>query len=180
MVFAVGAATAGAATRVGPSGAGATYAGHPTVHARLVFDVSQARPGQRMTAGVHFKIKPGWHIYGRVPGQAGLPTRLRWAGDSLRVGRSLWPRPRTFRSAGPIVTHGYEGQVLLGKELRLDPRARGTLQVRVHLRFLACNVRTCVPGRIALRRSLAVGTRTLPAPRAVQQRFTRLRRRPTK
>lgn len=175
MVFAVVPAPAGATARVGASGAGAPDAGKPTVHARLLFDVDQARPGQRMTAGVQVKIKPGWHIYARNPGQAGLPTRLRWTAEGLKQGRPLWPRHRTFRSEGPIVTYGYEGQVLLAQELRLDSRVRRALQVRVHVRFLACNVQKCVPGHITLRRTLAVGARTLPAPRAVQRRFARLR-----
>src|SRR5262245_51255782 len=59
--------------------------GEPRVAATLLVDQAQAVPGGRVRAGVLLKMDPGWHIYWRNPGEAGLPSEveLRVAGAEV-------------------------------------------------------------------------------------------------
>jgi len=63
--------------------------------------------------GVDMKIKEGWHIYWRNPGDSGLPTTIRWnPHPSLSPGEIHWPRPSRFDEDG-ITTYGYSDRVTL-------------------------------------------------------------------
>ena len=48
------------------------------VKAELLADVASVKPGEAFTLGVLLKIKPKWHIYWKYPGDAGLPTTVKW------------------------------------------------------------------------------------------------------
>src|SRR5262250_2054351 len=61
-----------------PDGAHATAAPDsvkPRIELRLLVDPTPA-PGRVARVGVLFTLDPGWHVYWRNPGEAGLPTRL--------------------------------------------------------------------------------------------------------
>ena len=63
--------------------------------------------------GVDMKIKEGWHIYWRNPGDSGLPTTIRWnPHPRLSPGEIHWPRPSRFDEDG-ITTYGYSDRVTL-------------------------------------------------------------------
>ena len=58
-------------------------------------------------------MQPGWHIYWRNPGAAGLPTSVKW---HLLAGMTAdgiqWPTPLKIRDPG-VALYGYENEVLL-------------------------------------------------------------------
>src|SRR5438067_6037154 len=88
----------------------ATMAAPPKelVTATLLADVDSVKAGKPFTLGVLLKIKPGWHVYWKNPGDSGLPTRVTWklpegfTADELR-----FPIPTRFDQPGDIIGYGY-------------------------------------------------------------------------
>ncbi|MCU0234897.1 MAG: protein-disulfide reductase DsbD N-terminal domain-containing protein, partial [Thermoanaerobaculales bacterium] len=101
------------------SGSDAAEPGGSHAAVRLVAGRDAARPGSGPLLGVRFDIEPGWHIYWKHPGGAGLATEVEWrlpAGAA--AGPLQWPLPIAFTQSGGIPGYGYEGSVVLASELR--------------------------------------------------------------
>src|SRR5215203_2744482 len=82
--------------------------------AELVADASSVKPGQEFTVGVLITMRPKWHVYWKYPGEAGLPTSVKFtASAGATVSELRWPTPMTFGQAGKKVGFGYTGTVLL-------------------------------------------------------------------
>src|SRR5262245_28481541 len=129
----------------------------PNARLKLVLDHDKVGPGETVRAGVLFDLTPGWHMYWRHSGQAGLPTELRWTVAGGAAGPLQWPAPHMFSEAdGFITTYGYAEQVLLTSEVRFGPGASGTREVRVAADFLVCKTQ-CIPGKAQLVRTIEVG-----------------------
>ncbi len=125
----------------------------PRVEVRLLIDASLA-PGRVARVGALFRLDPGWHLYWRNPGDAGLPTRVRWQVDGAEIGPLAWPAPEIFRDPEAGVTsYGYEGAVLLSSELVRLAKPSGPRAVRVEADFLVCKDQ-CIPGKVSLTRDL--------------------------
>lgn len=128
---------------------------HP-VHARLLADVTEVRPGRPFRLGVHLTQAPGWHTYWKSPGAVGKPTELRWSGpEGTTFGAHAFPAPTWFELSG-IVSYGYEDQVLLFAEVtppaELPP---GEATFSVEASWLVCEVQ-CIPGDAQLSLTLPV------------------------
>jgi thiol:disulfide interchange protein DsbD len=96
---------------------------------------------------VRFDIEPGWHIYWKHPGGAGLATEVEWrlpAGAA--AGPLQWPLPIAFTQSGGIPGYGYEGSVVLASELR---GAAASAPVAAGVSWLACK-EICVLERAEL------------------------------
>src|SRR5688500_19515152 len=88
------------------------------VQAQLLADVSAVKPGEEFTLGVLLKIKPKWHIYWKYPGDAGLPTTVKWKLPDASAAASpqpelRFPLPVRFDQPGDVVGYGYKDEVLL-------------------------------------------------------------------
>ena len=132
----------------------------------LLAETDAVRPGQPLAVGIRLQMEKGWHTYWRNPGDSGLPTRVRWelpAGFS--AGDVQWPYPSRFRT-GPLVSYGYEGDVLLPVEIRA-PASVPAVQVRIAARvdWLECQ-EACLPGRAELSLTLPVRPAAGPGPHA--------------
>ena len=76
---------------------GRAWAGHLHVQASLVADTTGVSVGKPFTVGVLLKIDPGWHIYWKNPGDAGLPTKVKWTlPDGFTAGELRYPTPHEF------------------------------------------------------------------------------------
>jgi thiol:disulfide interchange protein DsbD len=140
---------------------GAFDQGDARVEARLLIHPERAADGS-VRAGVIFTLDPGWHLYWRNPGDAGLPTRLVWSGGEASPTR--WPAPAAFvEGEGTLVSYGYEGSVLLAS--KIQPQA-GATALGVEVDALACRS-SCIPARLRLERRLDawVGAETADAVR---------------
>src|SRR5262245_21220165 len=49
---------------------------------RLISAVDKLGPDRRVQVGLEFTLDPGWKIYWRSPGDAGLPPEPDWAGSA--------------------------------------------------------------------------------------------------
>ena len=123
------------------------------VEVRLLVDPTPA-PGRVARVGALFRLDPGWHLYWRNPGDAGLPTRVRWQLDGAQLGPLGWPAPEVFRDhEADLVSYGYSGEVLLASDVAsLGPR-RGPRELRADAEFLLCKDQ-CIPGKVTLSRDL--------------------------
>jgi len=139
---------------------GAPDEGDPRVEAALLVDATQVKPGDAFRVGVRFRMDPGWHIYWKNPGDSGLETEVSWDTPGSTVGPLQWPFPHTFRTPdGFIVTHGYDGEVLLFAQARATESATGTLQLSAAVEALVCEVH-CIPAELMLTRSVPLGPET--------------------
>ncbi len=57
---------------------GQKFEGRDLVTAQLVAETATVVPGQPFTAGLLLKMVPGWHTYWQFPGDAGIPTEIKW------------------------------------------------------------------------------------------------------
>jgi thiol:disulfide interchange protein DsbD len=158
---------------MGAGGAFAQTSRH--VRASLLAESDAVVPGQPLTVGIRLQMDEGWHTYWRNPGDSGLPTRARWElPQGFAAGEIRWPYPIRFET-GPLVSYGYERDVLLPVEVRV-PAAPGTREARIAARvdWLECR-EACVPGRADLSLVLPVRAAKAPGPHAAL--FAEARRR---
>jgi thiol:disulfide interchange protein DsbD len=137
-------AGASGASAAGDWVAGADDAGEPRVEARIVVHPS-ARDAGRVRAGVQFRLDPGWHLYWKNPGDAGIATEVVWRDADASA--LSWPTPEAFEEAdGELVTFGYANEVLLASWLR---PALGVQQLGADVSLLACRA-SCIPAELSL------------------------------
>ncbi len=96
-------------------------------------------------AALEFQLKPGWKVYWRSPGDAGLPPELISDDPKQEITR-FWPLPERFSLFG-IDTFGYSGRVLLPTSIkRQDTKidAQSDFSFTGELNALVCSD-LCVP-----------------------------------
>ncbi|XXF78457.1 thioredoxin family protein [Myxococcaceae bacterium GXIMD 01537] len=136
--------------------------GRPRVHAALLVDSTQVKPGDSVRVGVRFRMDPGWHIYWKNPGESGLATEVEWDTPGVQVDALRWPYPHTFRTSdGFITTHGYKDEVLLFAQARVSEQAAGQVTLSAAADALVCEI-NCIPAQFVLTRTLPVGPQTQP------------------
>ena len=130
--------------------------GAGNVRVRLVADTDHIAPGSDFHLGVRFEIKPGWHIYWRYPGGAGLATDIQWQlPEGVQVGDLQWPLPIGFTQSEGIPGYGYEGTVVLASRVHVAPDFDPALAiVGAEVSWLACKG-VCVLGSARLEANLA-------------------------
>jgi len=97
----------------------------------------------QLRLGLQFKMKPGWKIYWRSPGDAGFPPNADWDGSRNLVSADIvWPAPGRFSVLG-FETLGYKEEVVLPIHARtIAPGQAANLQAAV--KFLTCDD-ICIP-----------------------------------
>jgi thiol:disulfide interchange protein/DsbC/DsbD-like thiol-disulfide interchange protein len=140
------------------------FEGRQLVEARLLADTAAVVPGKTFTAGLLLKMAPGWHTYWQFPGDAGIPTEIKWNLPSgWRTGPIHWPIPLKLTEPGDIQIYGYHDEVLLMTQLT-PPANIGEKSVRLAgaANWLVCE-KICIPGSAPVALDLPVGTQTTPA-----------------
>jgi suppressor for copper-sensitivity B len=106
--------------------------------------------------GLEFTLKPGWHIYWRAPGDAGIPPQVDWAGsDNFADAAIRWPLPERFTIFG-LTTFVYGGNVILPITARVT-RVGEAVKLRAKVNYLACE-KICIPYDASLTLELAPGS----------------------
>ncbi len=124
------------------------------VRARLVTDASSLAPGGTFRVGVLFEVEPGWHLYWKNPGDAGLAIEVVLGlPEGFEVGPVRWPLPGRFIQPGDLAGYGYQGEVLLAADVASPELLPvGGPQVTASVSWLACKDR-CVLGSARLAES---------------------------
>lgn len=127
------------------------------VEAELVAATDAIVPGHALVAGLRLKHDEHWHTYWQVPGDSGLPTRVKWKlPPGWTAGPIEWPLPQRL-PVGPLMNFGYEGEVLLLATLTPPANLTAGTSVRIAARgeWLICKD-VCIPGGADLRLELPV------------------------
>ncbi len=110
---------------------------------RLVSATTGVGRSDTLNLGLHFRLKKGWKIYWRSPGDAGFPPTAEWSGSqNLGAVELAWPAPERFSVLG-FETVGYKDEVVLPLRVTLAEPGR-PLSLRGNLNFLACDD-VCIP-----------------------------------
>ena len=122
------------------------------VHVQLLPPEGVLYIGEPFTneVGLYFKLEPGWHIYWKNPGDAGLPPRIQWTLPAgITAGPLLFPAPKLL-ALGPLMDYGYEGEVLFPLKIHVDNNVKAT-PVTLHAKvdWLVCR-ESCIPGKAEL------------------------------
>jgi len=122
---------------------------------RLISATTGVGSAESLQLGLQFQIKPGWKIYWRSPGDAGIAPSVDWAGsDNLGGTEIAWPAPHRFSYAG-LETVGYENEVVLPIAARVAKPGE-PLAIRAKLDYLIC-AEICVPRHADLALTLPAG-----------------------
>ena len=122
---------------------------------RLIAATETAGAAETLRLGLHFKLKPGWKIYWRSPGDAGFPPVIDWSSsNNLKSAVMHWPAPERFSVLG-LETLGYKKEVVLPITVtRLD--LAKPLHLSGAIRYLVCD-EICIPYDADVRLTVAQG-----------------------
>jgi thiol:disulfide interchange protein DsbD len=106
--------------------------------------------GKLNDAGLYFKLEPGWHIYWKNPGDAGLRPQVSWTlPNGITAGPMQFPAPKRL-PLGPLMDFGYENEVLFPLKLRVANGVKaGPVTLHAKVEWLVCRER-CIPGKAEL------------------------------
>jgi thiol:disulfide interchange protein DsbD len=157
-----------------PPATAQVYEGRELVKAELLADTTAVVAGKPFTVGVLLKMAPHWHTYWKFPGDAGLPTEIKWSlPPGWKAGEIQWPTPLKLSEPGDIDVYGYHDEVLLMQEIT-PPAGISETQVKMsaEANWLVCE-KICIPGGATLQLDLPVGGSAAPANDEVFARFRR-------
>jgi thiol:disulfide interchange protein/DsbC/DsbD-like thiol-disulfide interchange protein len=118
----------------------------PKVHARLIAETGEIAPGGSVAVALEEIIRPGWHTYWVNPGEAGLPTEIKWSlPPGWHAGPIEWPYPKRL-PVGPLMNYGYEGKVWLLTKLTAtrDAKPGDAVTLKATGSWLVCK-EVCIP-----------------------------------
>jgi thiol:disulfide interchange protein DsbD len=126
------------------------------VHAELLAHAPEGvAPGKPLWLGLFIDHQPKWHTYWKNPGDSGLPTTFKWTlPEGVQAGPIAWPVPLPL-PFGPLMNHGYDGQVLLPVAVTLAPGS-GDVEVALRADWLVCKD-VCIPESGEFRLRLPAG-----------------------
>ena len=111
-------------------------------------DRSAVSVGDTIRVGIKLQIEPGWHIYWKVSGDAGLPTEIDWnLPTGFKVGAAKWPLPKKFTEQESLVVYGYEDEVIIICDVLADApdTEASAFDIKVLVNWLICK-EVCIPG----------------------------------
>ncbi len=150
-----------------PRNSGKTQSHHTKVS--LLASVKHVQPGVPFTVGVLMKMDEGWHTYWKNPGEAGLPTEIKWTlPDGFTAGDIQWPLPHKYSESGDVLTLGYESENMLLVEI-VPPssiKAGASVTLKADVNWLECE-KLCVPGDAHVEMKLPVGAGVIEKANAV-------------
>ena len=133
-----------------PALALSSLADAPHVRVELLVLPQVLSRGETVNAGVYFQIEPGWHIYWKNPGDAGLPPHISWTLPAgVDAGPMQFPAPKRL-PLGPLMDFGYDVEVLFPATLNVAKTAKlGSAVLLAKVDWLVCSQR-CIPGNAEL------------------------------
>lgn len=148
------------------------FNGRELVQSSLIADTSAIVPGKPFTAGLLLKMVPGWHTYWQYPGDAGIPTELKWhLPNDWKVGPIQWPIPLKLSEPGDIQIYGYHDEVLLMLQLTPPATVAGkSVQLAADADWLVCE-KVCIPGSGKVQLELPVADSAAPANQEIFSKF---------
>ena len=109
-------------------------------------------------------MAPGWHTYWQYPGDAGIPTEIKWnLPPGWKAGPVQWPVPLKLNEPGDIQVYGYHDEVLLVVPLTPPTKIDGSsVKLSAAADWLVCE-KICVPGNADVQLDLRSDPQSAPA-----------------
>ena len=151
---------------------GQIYQGKQLVQADALANVSAVVPGEPFLVGVRLKMQPHWHTYWKYPGDAGIPTDIKWElPEGWRAGSIQWPIPLKLQEPGDIQIYGYHDEVLLIQKIApAKSFTSPTVKLSAKVNWLVCE-KICIPGDTVVTLSLPSAPTNSPANTDLFARF---------
>jgi suppressor for copper-sensitivity B len=122
---------------------------------RLISGQVNAGTGEKLELGLQFRMKLGWKVYWRSPGDAGFPPQVSWVGSTNFAGAALgWPAPKRFSVLG-FETLGYKDEVTFPIDASVFEAGKA-VDLKARVRFLTCDD-ICVPYETNFKLTLPAG-----------------------
>jgi thiol:disulfide interchange protein/DsbC/DsbD-like thiol-disulfide interchange protein len=119
-----------------------------------------APAGGEVELAIRMRPAPGWHGYWLNPGDAGLPTAVKWQlPKGFVAGPLQYPVP-TRLIVADLMNYVFERDYAVLVRLKVPVEARGIVPIRAEAHWLACTDRICVPEQGELSLDLPVGSGT--------------------
>jgi len=162
-------------TAIRNDSSGQMYQGRELVKAELLADASTIVPGKPFTVGLLLRMVPGWHTYWQFPGDAGIPTEIKWKLPAgWKAGEIQWPIPLKLSEPGDIQIYGYHDEVLLMQQVTPPSLVRdANVKLAADANWLVCE-KICIPGGKSLQLELPISASSSPANTDLFERFRRL------
>lgn len=130
-------------------------------------------PGKKHWIGIYAKLKPGWHLYWKNPGDSGLPISVKWNSDiNFEISKLHWPTPVRI-STPPLASYGYEKEVLYLFNLTLPKHTSSSnFKLNASIEWLICK-EICLPEsfKLTLKRNIAKNTSLNASTQALFKRY---------
>jgi thiol:disulfide interchange protein DsbD len=151
-----------------------TYEGRELVQASLLADVNAVVPGKPFTVGLLLRMVPNWHTYWKFPGDAGIPTEIKWnLPPGWKIGEIQWPIPLRLDEPGDIQIYGYHDEVLLLQEITPPSSlTESAVNLSAEANWLVCE-KICIPGSAKLQIDLPVVGQNSAANEEIFSRYRR-------
>ena len=129
--------------------------------AELISERTSVLPGETVFIALKMTMDPGWHIYWRNAGDAGLPPQLilkETAGiGEAALGEMMWPLPKLLPVVdGEIMDYGYDDEAVFALPLTVPADAAGEVRIEAVADYLICES-VCIPETADVSLVLAVG-----------------------
>ncbi|MEX1250557.1 MAG: protein-disulfide reductase DsbD domain-containing protein [Hyphomonas sp.] len=129
--------------------------------AELISERASVMPGETVFIALKMTMDPGWHIYWRNAGDAGLPPHLvlKEGGNipAGAIGEMLWPLPKLLPVVeGEIMDYGYDDEAVFALPLTVPADASGEVSIVAEADYLICEA-ICIPERQDVSLVLPVG-----------------------
>jgi thiol:disulfide interchange protein/DsbC/DsbD-like thiol-disulfide interchange protein len=129
--------------------------------AELISERASVAPGETIHIALKMTMDPGWHIYWRNAGDAGLPPQLVLKeGTNVpeeALGEMLWPLPKLLPVVpGEIMDYGYDDEAVFALPLTVPEDASGEVRLMAEADYLICEA-VCIPEMQAVSLVLPVG-----------------------
>jgi len=135
-----------------PAAWSAPVATAPHLTVQLAVPPAEIYPGQNFTAGLYFKLEPGWHVYWINAGDSGEPPRIKWTlPEGITADAMQFPAPQRL-PLGPLMDFGYENEVLFPIAMHVSPAFKPTAEsitLSSKVDWLVCR-EVCIPGKATL------------------------------
>lgn len=116
------------------------------VRAEILHEESSIEPGRPFWVGIHIALEPGWHIYWKNPGDAGMTPEVAWdLPEAFQISPLLWPAPQKF-TAMEMTGFGYHNQATLLTQITPPSSLSDPIDIKAHIHWVACNESSCLPG----------------------------------
>ena len=117
--------------------------------AELISERASVAPGETVFVALKMTMDPGWHIYWRNAGDAGLPPQLVLKeGTNLpegALGEMMWPLPKLLPVVdGEIMDYGYDDEAVFPMPLSIPEGASGQVRIDAVADYLICEA-VCIP-----------------------------------